>query len=314
MKLKTLVEENINKGLTIEAWKAKILNEVVNTGNGFHPLESAPFIKKRYRSDFHLLFRSRKHKTDSADWLFEEVSQLMNPNPNLYKIPQGRCNAQGESLLYCSMKPSATILEHQDLAPGDIFSIVMLRTNEIEHLSLVGFDTVSTTDQGFNDVFKGHQEGLNETQIETDSFISELFKKNESDAKEAYNLTCAISQILFHETKDSEEHEFGLESRVKGLIYPSIKSLEIQSPNVVFYPSRINQNHAISKFDLSPRRVVKIIIEDVSADQLITFRRTHIADLTIGQTIIYYKDSGKVGTLAASMKPSAEAKELSSDA
>ena len=201
------------------------------------------------------LYRCRSHHFIDGDFYknvnkpFSSEIDFCNP-PKSPNIKMGRCNDNGESLLYCSNELKTAILE-TNIENRNFISIskYLLIENEIKNstlvASLIGIQYLSKIDERFK---RPHLINKDYNFFKFDNFLDELFhKKVSEDEKYLYKLSNAIAKCIMNDILvDSIDNNDKLINREliqqDCMIYPSIVR-DKRSCNFVFRPQKAREKY-----------------------------------------------------------------------
>lgn len=157
------------------------------------------------RTIYRARFKRRKNGKNYKDWPWRDIQALIHPvGPD---IPLGRCNSDGESVLYCADKFNTALREIR-AEEGD--EVVLIEYNVIRAaLSNVVGDLNPTTVETGEPIFEGDE--LVSFQIVRDFIRSEFTKPVRAETRHLYRVSAAICREWFDDSLD-------------GWIYPSVES------------------------------------------------------------------------------------------
>lgn len=176
------------------------------------------------------LYRARKHNRlegnfkDDKLHAFESESEFWN-TPQEF-CPLGRCQNEGESLLYCSTSWETAISEVRPNV-GDFVSVSIYnaRLNPEKPNTLLGSRIVPIGVQYLSQIerlqhmFKDYNfKGRNAEFYELDNFLDDLFHMNVREGEEhLYNLSIAVTRCMMKNMLDG-----GVSKQMHGMIYSSM--------------------------------------------------------------------------------------------
>lgn len=193
------------------------------------------------------IYRARVNNVD----FFNNSKDLWAPPYKL--VSKGRCNAQNQSMLYCSAIPTTTFFE-LDVQKGDVVTIIEYKfTDEISPLKLIGWQELNNASRCFGSlnayerIFQNHFANASEDCLLIDRFLSERFKTRKTDENKEYlyNITNAIVKLFLYRS-DDRRGWVGNGTPSIGLLYPSVQT-DIPSINYVFKANEIKSYIKASK-------------------------------------------------------------------
>lgn len=195
------------------------------------PLIAASSNSAKFSNDYGI-FRAR---SCTQDHLFENVSELWEPPPNLAKL--NRCNESGQPMLYCANHFSTAVIETG--ARINTFWTVAKFDLPAEKPLLclaLGFrkhSFLSQTPKGNsnNDFYIGISESLQKKNNLIDDFIHKSFRVSNSYNPQIYKQTNAITKCFLGANS----------SNVQGLLYPSVAA-GLKGANLAFFPTFARKN------------------------------------------------------------------------
>lgn len=164
--------------------------------------------------------------------LFDNVRELWAP-PQVPELRQGRCNAAGQSLFYCTNNPTA-ILWECNCQPGQKITIGIYECRgELSPLGIVGASKIATISEDYTRIFGKHYNSLNDAGKYLHDFVDRLFQEKGSAY---YNATNAITSIFLHDNS-TVEYPVGFTpvKSMQGLIYSSVATI-LNIYNLVLQP------------------------------------------------------------------------------
>lgn len=179
----------------------------------------------------HLLYRGRINcEPFVQEENFRNSQQLWAPPENLCK--QGRCNKNGQSLLYCSIDSSIIVFELRP-SVGDEFTIMEYRClKELGPLCMVGIKEIHEKHKTLSGKILDYYNDLSVERQLIDYAIGVMFKSDkQSSFPELYNITNAITSIYLDDQRSNVSQD-----KMLGLIYPSITHADFYGVNVVLVP------------------------------------------------------------------------------
>lgn len=164
--------------------------------------------------------------------LFDNVRELWAP-PQEPELRQGRCNAEGQSLFYCTNNPMATLWECK-CQPGQKITIGIYECKKnMVPLGIVGANKISLINKDYERIFGKHYHSLNNEEKGQHDFVDSLFQKQDSSF---YNATNAISSIFFQDNSSVPYPPgFTPVDNILGLIYSSV-AINLNFHNLVLQP------------------------------------------------------------------------------
>ena len=171
-------------------------------------------------------YRSRKHNHVKGIQKGNKINQFIcecefwNPPIECAKI--GRCNYEGESLLYCSNSWETAILESKPEI-GDYISVSNFRLKNDKSLGLrinpIGVQYLSKIDSLVESkIFENYDFKKNDEFLEIDNFLDDLFHLNiTKDNAYLYKLSVAVTKCMMKNIIIGETIIF-----MHGILYSSI--------------------------------------------------------------------------------------------
>ncbi|MFC3335408.1 RES domain-containing protein [Flavobacterium palustre] len=192
---------------------------------------SQVMLDKRYKTEiftnftFNGFYRARVHNHlegnfDKNGVLHKFTNETEFWNPPSSNVKMGRCNADGESIFYCSSDFVTAVLEVKPKV-GDYITVVNFKSFYIEEVPQFRINPIGKNYlmkiSSLQNLFGGYV--LDEGQNEIESFLDELFHQNvdENDIYK-YKLSVAISHIFMTDGTNIKKDIF----KTDGLLYPSI--------------------------------------------------------------------------------------------
>jgi len=192
------------------------------------------------------LFRARTHnRLDGSDkTLFTCESQFWNPPAEICKL--GRCNDVNESLFYCSIELSTSIIETKPIK-GEFITVAKFQIKNPEkyngaRVRLIGVKTLSKL-YPIKDVL-GEDYERDAEGLELDETLDELFHKRISpETEKLYRLSVAVTKSMLTTLYDREQQVY---VEMHGVLYPSIERNR-KHFNMVFRPNHVRYHYAIGE-------------------------------------------------------------------
>ena len=198
--------------------------------------------------------------------LFENVSELWAPpqNPDL---SQGRCNAKGQSLFYCT-NCSTAILWELNCQPGEKLTIGTYQCiQELYPIGIIGASKISLIDSRYAEIFGDHYNSFSEIGKLMHNYVDRLFQEKGS---EYYNATNAITSIFLNDNS-KQILPVGLNSAdsMLGLIYSSVCTI-MNIYNIVLQPE-------YAKTILKPLEFYRYTVLERPTEHQFVIKLTHVS-------------------------------------
>lgn len=246
---------NISKEKTFEEL-LKIIEEKITSTPGYQ-------ISIWENFNAPVLYRARKHNhlegnvnNNNILHQFKSESEFWNP-PQEYCIP-GRCQINGESLLYCSTSWETTISEVKP-STGDFVSVSIYHARRHpdnpnpffgSRIVPIGVQYLSQIDH-LKHMFKDYNfAGRNPEFYKLDTILDDLFHADVSIEEEeyTYNLSTAVTRCMMKNILKGE-----VEQQMHGMIYSSI------ARNKTDYNFVLRPIHARTIYSLNHVQIFQII-------------------------------------------------------
>ena len=251
------------------------------------------YATNRYDLNPYQVFRARINfdfRTNRNIDFFKNVNELIAPGPKFIK-KIGRCNAQNESIFYCSTDPYTALFEINPNANQE-FTIIEFKLNKkFENLNVIGIYDLSQISYDLSNLFKNHYKfkGADREYIDKlffiDDFLSNEFKRiipmHESYF---YKITLGITKYFLNDNKIDEP---GIKSAnpSNGIVYPSV-ALAISGINLAIKPK-------YAYTCIKPDSIMKFKIIDKPDIHNYKIKRTHKSTkIKSNGDIIWFADEG----------------------
>lgn len=187
-------------------------------------------LDKRYTTDtftnftFNGFYRARNHNNvrgslnDDILTEFKNEKEFWNSPVKFAKM--GRCNAEGESMFYCSSDFTTAILEVKPQV-GDYITVSSFKNLHTQNIPRFRIQPIGKTYllkiPELKLLYENYK--INQNQYEIEEFLDKLFHQNiEDNEAYKYKLSIAIAHIFL--TNGTNKEKMIIET--DGLIYPSI--------------------------------------------------------------------------------------------
>ncbi|WP_261844797.1 hypothetical protein [Aliamphritea ceti] len=155
----------------------------------FELINSIPHIARVVTTDQYV-YRANKVEEKPSD-----VSRISYPPKEIVKIPQGRCNYNGNSVFYCSVDPSAALFEINP-REGDLIALSKWKVEQRVSAKIIGY-TKAELNSEFNGV---GEKSISTSDIGLYDYINKYFDSwFRSPTEHFYELTSIVSEKLLND-------------------------------------------------------------------------------------------------------------------
>ena len=228
---------------------------------------SQQFSTTIYRFNPQVVARGRHNwdgKSNKEVELFLNVNELWAPPPGPY-LSQGRCNAKGQSLFYCTNNAAIIFWELRCKVGSKLTIGVYQSKEDFKPLGIIGAKKIADIDEDHKRIFGGHYANITENGQKLHDMVEKFFT---SKGSQYYNITNAITSIFLHDNT-SVPLPPGLTppDNMTGVIYSTVAA-GLNDYNIAFQPEYAEKV-------LKPNKFFKYEVLEQPDPNKIVVKRTH---------------------------------------